>query len=246
MSDVAARRWASHAFTYDTEAPRGVPCYRHLHAQVVRHLPFAPDTPIRVVDLGAGGGRLLDGILKRYPAARAMWVDSSPVMRRVAARRLLRHNGRVAYVEAAMEGSAWENALENGCDAVVSSIAIHHLTDAQKQWLFRRIHRVLRPGGVVAIADEVLGGDWAAQKGHLLAWDRHTRAQQEAGRVSPGWMALWRMFTDRVLPDPERNPTERWVLASRQVEWLREAGFADAQVWWEHGMWAVFGARKAG
>ena len=45
-------------------------------------------------------------------------------------------------------------------------------------------------------------------------------------------------------PEAAGGVAERWESAARQVEWLREAGFADAQVWWEHDMWAVFGGRK--
>lgn len=244
MDEATAKRWETHAFIYDSEAPRAVPAYRHLHAEILRHLPFARSAAVRVVDLGAGGGRLLESTLKRFPAAAAVWVDPSPVMRVLAGRRLARFNGRVRYVEAPMEASAWEGALPEGCDAVLSSIAIHHLTDAQKQLLFARLYRVLRPGGIVAIADEVLGGDWQTQKEHLTAWDRHTVAQAAAGRVTPGYMALWRLFRERVFPDPEHNPTEHWQPAARQVEWLRAAGFNDAAVWWEHEMWAVFGGRK--
>ncbi|HOM83899.1 MAG TPA: methyltransferase domain-containing protein [Armatimonadota bacterium] len=244
MSDITARRWETFALFYDTEAPRAVPCYRHLHAEIVRRVGAACQDPFRVADLGAGGGRLLAAILKQYPAAQAVWVDSSPVMRVVAGRRLARFNGRVTWVEAAMEATAWETAVPDGYNAVVSSIALHHLTGEQRQRLFARIHRALKPGGIVAIADEVLGGDWSAQKRYLEEWDQHTRSLARAGRVSPAYLKLWKLFRDRVFPDPEHNPTERWESAARQVEWLREAGFADAQVWWEHDMWAVFGGRK--
>lgn len=244
MSENVARRWETYAFTYDSDAPKAVACYRHLHAEIVRHLKFPAGQPVRVVDLGAGGGRLLESILKRTPAARGVWVDSSPVMRVVAGRRLARFNGRVTWLEAPMESAAWDGA-EGAYDAVVSSISIHHLPDEGKQALFGRIHRALRPGGIVAIADEVLGGDWEAQKGHLREWDAFTHAQGQAGRISPAWMTLWGTFCDRVLPDPEHNPTERWSPPARQVEWLRAAGFTDAQVWWEHAMWAVFGGRRA-
>lgn len=244
MSDIVAKRWETYALTYDTEAPRGVPCYRHLHAEILRRLPFPKNAPVTVVDLGSGGGRLLESVLTRFPNARAVWVDPSPVMRVIAGRRLARFNGRVHYVEGAMERCAWENALPAGCDAVVSAIAIHHLTDPQKQALFGRIHRALRPGGIVAIADEVLGGDWATQAEHLRAWDQHTRRQGAAHRVSPNWLALWQHFCERVLPDPEHNPTEHWTPAATQVQWLRDAGFADAQVWWEYRLWAVFGGTR--
>ncbi len=241
---VSEKRWQSHALTYDTDAPKGVPCYRHLHAEIVRRVRLPSERPTTVVDLGAGGGRLLEAILSRFSHSRAIWVDSSQVMRAMAGRRLARFNGRVTYVEAAMEGSAWEGAVPEGCDAVVSASAIHHLEDRQKQVLFRRMHAALRPGGVVAIADEVLGGDWTAQREHFLEWDRHVRALGEARRVSPGWMDLWENFCERILPDPEHNPTERWQLPALQVEWLRAAGFTNAQVWWEHAMWAVFGGSR--
>ena len=38
-------------------------------------------------------------------------------------------------------------------DCVVSSLAVHHLTDSQKQAAFREMSRVLRPGGGLVIAD---------------------------------------------------------------------------------------------
>ncbi|MDH7571505.1 MAG: hypothetical protein QHJ73_18165, partial [Armatimonadota bacterium] len=64
------------------------------------------------------------------------------------------------------------------------------------------------------------------------------------GRLTPAYLALWRMFRERVLADPQHNPTELWRPADLQVEWLRAAGFADAAVWWQHEMWAVFGGTK--
>lgn len=244
VSKATGKRWETHASTYDVDAPKAVACYRHLHAEILRHLSFPTEAPIRVMDLGAGGGRLLSEVLKRFPNSQAVWVDSSPVMRVVAGRRLARYNGRVTWLEASFDSSAWESVLEGGADAIVSSIAMHHLPDEQKQLLFQRIYRALRPGGVVAIADEVLGGTWSDQKGYLQEWDQRTQELSDAQRLSPRWMELWQIFRDRVFPDPEHNPTERWAPAAQQAAWLRDAGFTDTRVWWEHAMWAVFGGRK--
>ncbi|MDH7571566.1 MAG: class I SAM-dependent methyltransferase, partial [Armatimonadota bacterium] len=123
---TAGNRWETYAFTYDNEAPRAVPCYRHLHAEVVRRVRFPSAQPLVVADLGAGGGRLLETLLTRYPRARAVWVDSSTVMRVIAGRRLARFNGRVVWREGAMERVDWEKEAPEGYDAVVSSVAMHH------------------------------------------------------------------------------------------------------------------------
>ena len=47
--------------------------------------------------------------------------------------------------------------FEYSFDIVISSLAIHHLEDEQKQKLYGQIHNLLHTGGIFINADQVLG-----------------------------------------------------------------------------------------
>jgi tRNA (cmo5U34)-methyltransferase len=83
-------------------------------------------------------------------------------------------------------------------DAVVSGLAIHHLEDSRKRELFAEVHALLVPGGVFANLDLV-----SPRSARL-----HERFRREIGRT-------------------EDDPSDRLADLSAQLEWLREAGFAE-------------------
>lgn len=84
-------------------------------------------------------------------------------------------------------------------DAIVSGLAIHHLEDERKRELFGEIHALLAPGGVFANLDLVSS----------VSPQLHERFRREIGRT-------------------EDDPTDRLAGLSAQLEWLREAGFGEA------------------
>ncbi len=89
-------------------------------------------------------------------------------------------------------------AVPGPFDAVVSGLAIHHLEDARKRELFGEIHTLLSPSGVFANLDLVSSASTRL----------HERFRREIGRT-------------------EDDPTDRLADLPAQVEWLREAGFAE-------------------
>lgn len=89
--------------------------------------------------------------------------------------------------------------LDGRFDVVVSGLAIHHLEDERKRSLFDEIHTMLVPGGVFANLDLVTSA--SARE--------HERFRREIGR--------------------ERDdPTDRLAGLCEQLEWLRDAGFEEA------------------
>jgi len=82
-------------------------------------------------------------------------------------------------------------------DAVISTYAIHHLDEAEKAELFRRIHAVLRLGGRAVFGD-LMFEDEAARAGIAAAWTEEERAQV---LVSLEEEHPWRI--DRALADLE-------------------------------------------
>ncbi|WP_428963553.1 class I SAM-dependent methyltransferase [Micromonospora fluostatini] len=114
-----------------------------------------------------------------------------------------------------------------GYDAVVSALAIHHLDDAGKRELYRRVRGVLRPGGVFVNAEQVAGPTPALDRRYHEVWLRQiTALGSDAAEIAA---AEERMAYDRPAP------------VGDQCRWLAEAGFVDVDCHFKAWRFAVFG-----
>src|SRR5262249_49190510 len=111
--------------------------------------------PRRILDLGAGDAVVLATALEAFPEATGMALDFSPLMLEQARRRLEKFGSRAATVEADLQSPAWRNTVARPVDAVLSSLAIHHLADARKRALYAEIYELLSPGGVFVNVEHV-------------------------------------------------------------------------------------------
>ena len=107
----------------------------------------APDARSRVLDLGSGTGNLA---LRLAAFGELVCVDVSQEMERIARAKL---SGRDAIHWICSDLLEYFDAPGPEFDAVVSSYAIHHLVEDEKQRLFERISGRLAPGGRVAFGD---------------------------------------------------------------------------------------------
>ena len=117
-------------------------------------------------------------------------------------------------------------------DAVVSSLAIHHLDDAAKASLYARAHDVLRPGGALINAEQVLGAT-PALDALLRQW--HEDEARALGASDAEWAAA-----------AERMRHDCCATADAQLDMLRAAGFQDVAVHFSDGRFAVLAGRRAG
>jgi ubiquinone/menaquinone biosynthesis C-methylase UbiE len=155
----------------------------------------------RVVDVGSGPGRLLKEAAER--GAEAVGVEPSGQMRRVAGWRTpasLQARVRV------LDGTAERIPLEDGTATVVSAVAsFHHWADPEAG--LAEVHRVLRPGGRVVLAERLARpGGWFRH--HAMTWEQGQRLVAQAERagfsdVTAGSHALGR---GRVLAVQARRP----------------------------------------
>lgn len=196
--DVNEWRSAEHAGAYLQRADE-IP---HRAAGEATLLDELPAGIARVLDLGSGDGRLLDLVLRARPNAVGVALDfSPPMLERLHAR--FDGSSRVEIV--AHDLDAPLPALGK-FDAVVSSFAIHHVTDRRKRELYEEIHAVLNDGGVFCNLEHVAS---ASAYGHLR-------------------------FLDAMGTKPEEeDPSNKLLDVQTQLEWLRQIGFSGVDCYWK-------------
>lgn len=112
---------------------------------IISALPFTP--AMRVMDFGAGTGLVTLRIAPKVGELVA--ADLSSNMLAMLGQKLAM--GGITNVRTLQWDAEQGDAPEGGFDAIVSSMALHHVRDTEA--LFRRLAKALAPGGWVAVAD---------------------------------------------------------------------------------------------
>lgn len=183
--------------------------------------------PWRVLDLGAGTGLFSAMVQARFPEATFHLVDVSPDM---LAQARTRFAGQASAVSIEV-GDFAAGAIGGPWDLVISALAIHHLADEDKRALFARIHDGLVAGGLFVNAEQVDGPTPAALDRYRRVWDRQVRA---AG-----------VSDDEHRRTLDRMRLDRCSTVRDQLDWLRQAGFAEADCTFKAWRFAVLAAWKA-
>lgn len=156
----------------------------------------------RVLDLGTGDGRLLAMLAADRPALRGVGLDFSGVML-TAARERFAGDARFELVEHDLSAPLPDLGR---FDAVVSSMAIHHLEDDRKRTLYAELPGLLEPGGVFANFEHVAAPSERLHAAFYAAIDE---------------------------PLEHEDPSDRLRDVESQLTWLREAGLVDVDCYWK-------------
>lgn len=109
-----------------------------------------------VLDVGCGTGTLAVQIKQAVPEASVVGLDGDPQVLAIARRKAARAGIAVRFDEGYSYALPYADAA---FDRVLSSLFFHHLDRDAKQRTIAEIHRVLRPGGELHVAD------WGAPSG---------------------------------------------------------------------------------
>ncbi len=213
----------AHAADYDASRRRLIPPYDRFYDTAVEAVALSTTSPQRVLDLGAGTGLLSAKVAAAYPTAELHMLDAAPAMLEQGRNRL-GDRGTVHI------GDFAQPLPEGPFDAVVSSLAIHHLDDPGKRDLFARVHDALRPGGVFVDAEQVLGAT-PTLDAHYAAW--HKRASFALGTTDEEWDASM-----------QRRSFDQCATVADQLTWLTDAGFTDVDCVFQDHLFAVLVARR--
>ena len=111
-----------------------------------------PEDSERILDIGAGNGRLLDLCLVKCRNATGIALDFSPVMLEELEKKYSAGE-RVDVIEHDINDPFPFNA--GSFDVVVSSFAIHHVNDARKQEIYNEVWKLLKNGGTFCNLEHV-------------------------------------------------------------------------------------------
>lgn len=220
---TAVEVFSAHAAEYTALRRRLVPGYDMLYGTVCDALALVADPvrPLRVLDLGAGTGLVSAHVLEAFPDARIELLDASEAMLDQARATL---GPAIAAVHVA--DLAGDPLPPGPFDAVVSALAIHHLSDPDKRALLHRIRDVLAPGGVFVNAEQLAGPSSMLDDAYVARWVRDCRAlgasEQEIAEAT------------------ERQRFDRCADLESQLGWLREAGFPVVDALYRAWRFAVY------
>lgn len=110
-------------------------------------IPNLPEDTKQVLDLGAGTGLELIPLFDRFPDATVRVVDISEEMLKQ-----LKERPFAAHVET-LCGDFFLADFGGPYDAVISSAALHHFTEEDKDRLYAKIFACLKDGGVFVNSD---------------------------------------------------------------------------------------------
>jgi SAM-dependent methyltransferase len=167
-------------------------------------LEHVPRDVRRVLDLGTGDGRLLALLLRDRPRMQGIGLDFSELMLDKAARRFA-GDDRVELVRHDLSAPLPADRLGR-FDAVVSSMAIHHLEHARKRALYAEVHELIEPDGVFANFEHVASPTRRLHLAFFAAIDE---------------------------PLEHEDPSDRLLDVETQLGYLRDVGFDDVDCYWK-------------
>jgi tRNA (cmo5U34)-methyltransferase len=208
--------------TYDADRARLIPCYDAFYRRATDLI--AHDAK-NILDLGAGTGLLSTFVRHWYPNAHIILADlSEPMLEK--ARTRFASDPNVSF-----EVTDYTSAPINGTyDSIVSALSIHHIDDEAKRSLFAKIFNALRPGGTFVNAEQVAGPTPALDAQYKALWLEQVR---EAGATP-----------DQIADSLYRQQDDRCASVEDQINWMRRAGFSDADCWFKDNRFAVLAGTR--
>ena len=209
---------------YDARIRTFIPGYDEMIEAAARALGALPTATPQVIDLGTGTGALTARCLHVQPGARVLAVDEDAGMLDLARQRLEALDSSVAFVH----GSFLDYALPP-CDAIVASLAMHHIaTMDAKRWMYRRCRAALRAGGLLISADCFPSSAPRLAALELDSWRAHlhrTYSVEETDALFAAWAK-----------------EDVYFNLADELTMLRDAGFVPDIVWRSGAMGVIAAA----
>ncbi len=216
-----------YASQYDMSRKKLIPCFDDFYQIAIKEIPFTKEQNIDVLDLGSGTGLMAGLVASNYPNAKIQLLDIAEKMLSEAQEKLKYFKNDFDFIVA---NYSKIKSFNKNFDLIISSLSIHHLTDFEKQNLFKVIHAHLKSDGIFINADQVLGGTEEIETIYRSRWIEQVKEKGASDKELSA--ALERMEEDKMS-----------TLAS-QTQWLKEAGFVNVNCWFKNYSFVVYSGTK--
>jgi ubiquinone/menaquinone biosynthesis C-methylase UbiE len=180
-----------------------------------------------IMDLGIGTGALAQRCLAAVPRANLLGIDADPGILAAARRRLRRYAGRLHLTA----GNFLKTSLPR-CEAVVATLALHHIRSAPaKERFYRRCRAALSTNGILVTGDVFLAHEPALRERHFAIWREHME-RSYSPREARQFLKMW-------------SAEDRYLPLETELQLLKRAGFRG-EVAWRRPPFGVIVARKTG
>ena len=185
---------------YDHIVLKMFPFYIDMHSEMIKQITRNKNTQIKILELGFGTGTLTSRIIKTFPNTTIVGIDNSKKLLAEAVRKLNKSD-RFIPINADINKLKTDKQF----NIVISALAIHHLSGREKQSLFKKLFKVLLPGGKIIIGDIV-------KSPKAEAWHKYL-----VKTMGPEGEHRWQIH--------KNNPTDKPSTIHDQRTWLKQAGF---------------------
>ncbi len=214
------------AAIFDQRVIKIIPDYIEMLNTLVSSMPFSPEAVIDVIDIGCGTGTLACAIKTKFKNSRITCFDQSQNMLDIA-RNKIKSEKDTNFIRDDIVSFEYDKKY----DAIVSSLALHHLEGEAKSMFYNKTFDALKEGGIFINADIILSGNSYWQDQSLRKWSGYVLksfSQDECG-------ANFRRYLDE----------DRPAVLLEDIQLLKQCGFSQIDVMFRRYNFAVYGGLRA-
>ncbi len=215
---------------YNIKIKKAVPKYQEMIEIIVSLLPFKKKTKIKILDLGIGTGNLSLKVLQQFPKAEISGIDKNEKMLKIASKRLKRLSSKIELIKEDFSSFLPKEKY----DAIISLLAIHHLTDFQKRKLFKRIYQILKPKGIFINGDFILSNSDFINKKSVKIEEKFLKYQ----KVKKVTLLTLKSIEGKICP--ESDACDIPTTLENQIKWLKQIGFKEVDSAWKYFAFAIY------
>lgn len=223
ITEKIKKHFEGEAREFDEIIRKLIPYYQDMVAAVIETIPFEESAILEVIDLGCGTGTVARAVKDAFPNARITCLDLSGNMLQMAAGKFGDAND-TNYINC----SFYDFDFDEKYDAMVSSLALHHLVSMEdKMDFYRKIYSSLKTGGVFINADVVTASTDFLQNVYMRRWKDFMCGNMPENEVENKWI-------------PKYYEEDRPVSMMEHLDMLNKAGFKITDVVWKYYNYAVY------
>jgi tRNA (cmo5U34)-methyltransferase len=190
-----------------------------------------------IIDLGCGNGAITKALIDVNKNLISTLVDGSEHMLESAKNNIPENNVK-RIINISFQDLYNSSLIKDVADFIVSSLAIHHLNENEKNLLYKYVYTKLKKGGMFINYDPVLSPSEELEKLNLKIW-KEWILNLEA-KIHP----KRDKSLDYIPMQYKSNKDNIPGTLDSQLEMLRQAGFLDFNLFYQYGLFCLFGGRK--